>query len=93
MPLYHRVLTDKGYEMVEQDLPTFEQAPIILPELASPTLIPPASTRYVCSVCKPAKKFNRPGVASMHFNKAHRDLMRDKDTWREYVRVEHGPNG
>lgn len=86
MPTFHRIKTARGWVMRE--------VPNVEPPKAEPIHHPLSTTvgegtgfkRYSCTACSPVKPFAAPGVASMHFNKAHKDMVHDKDSWRKWIK-------
>ena len=90
MPLYLRQKdpTKEGhFLMVEVDPAVADAQPIAQP--ASPTLSAGGrAKRYSCTACTPPTKFASVGVMSIHFQRRHKDLMEDKDSWRKYMETD-----
>lgn len=42
---------------------------------------------YYCAACTPPKRFLKAGVAAMHFQRTHKELYVDRDSWRQYVKA------
>jgi hypothetical protein len=40
--------------------------------------------KNVCTACAPPREFRTPAAMALHFNQAHANLVKDKDTWRQY---------
>jgi hypothetical protein len=86
MPRYMRVLAENGkFQMIEQPIPD-EIEDVTLTQPITPSVAVQAGfKRYSCTACSPPRPFGGLGVLSMHFAKAHKELIEDKDSWRKYV--------
>jgi len=83
MPHFWRVkdpVTGK-YEMKQVDPPSMLQQ---APELPMNTVTIAPSARHICTACTPTKPFPTAGLLAAHFNRSHKDLVEDKDSWRKY---------
>lgn len=83
MPLLYRIKDKDGhYRMVEQFTDAVQPVALTLPgSTSTPGVV---VKRYFCTACKPKKGFKGTGVLAMHFKRAHPDLFKDKDTWRQH---------
>ena len=86
MPLFYRVKDpDTGrISMVAQDLLEPDTTPTVAP--LTPSIATVGVKRYTCTACQPPRPFASPGIAAMHFKKAHSDQYVDKLSWRKWVK-------
>ena len=76
----HFLMIEATAELLGQSVP---QQP------ASPTLAPGSrAKRYVCTACTPHSRFASVGVLSMHFQRRHKDLVEDRNSWRSYMETD-----
>ena len=68
------------YEMKQVDLPLHAD-PLTLP-MNTVTIAP--SVRHTCTACTPPRTFPTAAIMASHFNRTHKELVLDKDTWRKY---------
>ena len=90
MPHFHwkKDADKKASEMVQvQDElpPVAKPAPLYEPPTAT-LAREPKPIKVECIACKPPRGFRTVGMMSMHFGKAHPELKKTKDSFREYMR-------
>ncbi|OHD26418.1 MAG: hypothetical protein A2Y38_18935 [Spirochaetes bacterium GWB1_59_5] len=84
MPLFMRRKIGEGkYVMEEVTEQPVKDVPISVPLSATVSQVAGARP-YHCTACTPPKGFAGAGVLSMHFKREHKNLYKDKDSWRQY---------
>ena len=69
------------FEMKQVDLP-LQASPLGMNPMNSVTIAP--SARHACAACTPPRVFPTAAIMASHFNRTHKELVLDKDTWRKY---------
>lgn len=77
-----------AYTIVPAEEPQSVQ-PITIAPPAGTTLKTAKPKRFRCTACE--TKFAALGIFSMHFNRRHKELVVDRETWRTYVETLEAP--